>query len=277
MCLHEGWRRHVVPLWKDVSPRFGAAFGVSGDGKTAVKLSFGRYVAAEGVNQTRLNNPVQTSVNTATRAWGDTNGNFIPDCDLASVLANGECAAVSPATFGQPRIVTRYAEDTLVGWGSRGYNWQSSGTVQRELARGVSINVGYFRTWYGNFLTTGLPLGLQASGTFQNLPGIPNAAGHARDADLPDAGESALPGDVRSIQCAERELGAGHQHALRDVMVAADADSGRTAGEVRRAVRFLGRVGRVGVPAATPERGHGDPSEGVSVSSRRGWAAAASA
>ena len=30
-------------------------------------------------------------------------------------------------------------------------------------------------------------------------------------------------------------------------------------------------------PAATPERGHGDPSEGVSVSSRRGWGPAASA
>ena len=29
-------------------------------------------------------------------------------------------------------------------------------------------------------------------------------------------------------------------------------------------------------PAATPERGHGNPSEGVSVSSRRGWGPAAS-
>ena len=33
----------------------------------------------------------------------------------------------------------------------------------------------------------------------------------------------------------------------------------------------------VEAPAATPERGHGNPSEGVSVSSRRGWGPAASA
>ena len=41
----------------------------------------------------------------ATRSWLDANHNFVPDCDLASSAANGECGAM-PATFGQPVIST---------------------------------------------------------------------------------------------------------------------------------------------------------------------------
>jgi hypothetical protein len=36
----------------------------------------------------------------------------------------------------------------------RPYNWQSSVGIQHELAPGVALNVGYFRTWFGNFLPT---------------------------------------------------------------------------------------------------------------------------
>ena len=44
-----------------------------------------------------LNNRVNTSVNSATRSWTDTNGNFVPDCDLsnptAQTVAGGDTAA----------------------------------------------------------------------------------------------------------------------------------------------------------------------------------------
>lgn len=143
-----------VPNWRDISPRFGGAYDLKGDGKTAIKVSFGRYLTGEGVTLARANNPVQTSVNNATRAWTDGNRNFIPDCDLTSTVGNGECGAVNPSTFGQPRITTRYGDDALLGWGNRGNSWQLATTVQRELGRGLSMNVGYFRTWYGNILTT---------------------------------------------------------------------------------------------------------------------------
>ena len=36
-----------VPCWKDLNPRFAAAYDLFGDGKTALKTSLGRYVAAE--------------------------------------------------------------------------------------------------------------------------------------------------------------------------------------------------------------------------------------
>jgi hypothetical protein len=37
---------------------------------------------------------------------------------------------------------------------NREYNWQGSATVQQQLWPGVALNVGYFRTWYGNLKVT---------------------------------------------------------------------------------------------------------------------------
>ena len=72
-----------VPLWKDWDPRFGAAYDLCGDGKTAIKVALGRYVGEEQHQFTLANNPITTSVNTVTRTWTDTNGNYVPDCNLA--------------------------------------------------------------------------------------------------------------------------------------------------------------------------------------------------
>lgn len=109
-----------VPNWKNVSPRFGVSWDVFGNGRTAVKANIGRYL--EGPNLTtftRRANPVNAIVTSATRIWNDSfypvgdprRGNFLPDCDLSSPLANAECAATNPSNFGSPNVTTRYAED----------------------------------------------------------------------------------------------------------------------------------------------------------------------
>jgi hypothetical protein len=52
------------------------------------------------------------------------------------------------------RVTTRYADDVLLGSGNRGYNWQGSASIQHELRPGIGLNVGYFRSWLGNFRVT---------------------------------------------------------------------------------------------------------------------------
>jgi hypothetical protein len=37
---------------------------------------------------------------------------------------------------------------------SQSYNWQGSISLQHELRPGIAVSIGYFRTWFGNFLAT---------------------------------------------------------------------------------------------------------------------------
>jgi len=148
--------RDNVPLYKDLSPRIGVSYDLFGDGKTAVKGTVNRYVVGSGVLEIPYaNNPVTLSVQNVNRNWNDANGDFVPDCDLANPLANGECAQVADLNFGKanPRNLG-HNPNLLTGWGVRAYDWEVSAQLQREITNAVSANVGYFRRWYGNFTTT---------------------------------------------------------------------------------------------------------------------------
>ena len=143
-----------VPSWKDWNPRGGMAWDVTGDGKTALKVALGRYVSKQSTTFTLGLNPITTSINTVNRTWNDTNGDYKPDCDLANLSANGECGAVNNTNFGGINPTIHYADDVLHGTTKRGYNWDFTTEVQRQIRNGVSVNAGYYRNWYGNFFTT---------------------------------------------------------------------------------------------------------------------------
>lgn len=139
---------------KDLSPRVGFAYDVRGDGKTAVKASLNRYVLAMGPDVTfiQLANPSRNLVTSATRTWADNNRDYIPQCDLLNVKANGECSALSNENFGTVVTNLTYDTKTLTGWGKRNYNWEVSAGVQQQLVPRVSADLTYFRRWYGNFV-----------------------------------------------------------------------------------------------------------------------------
>jgi len=144
-----------IPNWKDFNPRLGVAYDLFGDGRTALKASIGRYVAKTNVDVSQLLNPINTSVNSAARAWGDANHNFVPDCDLGNIGANGECGALNNQFFGQTNPTAISWSDAIRnGWGVRDSNWDFSGEIQHELRRGLSMTGGYYRNTGGYYRNT---------------------------------------------------------------------------------------------------------------------------
>ncbi|HEU5258561.1 MAG TPA: carboxypeptidase regulatory-like domain-containing protein [Vicinamibacterales bacterium] len=142
--------------YKDLSPRVGVAFDLFGNGRTAVKASLGRYVNIISNQDVNFRNqaPVLQMVTNTARNWNDVNGNYVPDCDLANLNANGECEAVANRNFGTTVPGTTYDNDVTHGFGNRGYNWQGSAGVAHQLTRGIGVEVAYFRTSFGNFVVT---------------------------------------------------------------------------------------------------------------------------
>jgi hypothetical protein len=151
-----------VDSYNDISPRIGAAYDLFGDGKTAIKFNFGRYLAP-GTNDTiyTQNNPANRIVNNVQRSWTDTNGNHVIDCDIlnpaAQVVPGGDsCGALTgnSLNFGRPGTSTRVNPALLSGWGVRPVDWQYGINLQQELLPRVSLEVGYNRRWWGNFTVT---------------------------------------------------------------------------------------------------------------------------
>ncbi len=116
-----------------------------------MKATLSRYVQTSTVGFARLLNPLNTSVNSATRTWNDAvalggNGDGIPQVSELGPLSN--------TSFGQVSIATRYDPETIHGFDNRRNNWEVSTTISHELMPRVSTELSYFRRAQGHFTTT---------------------------------------------------------------------------------------------------------------------------
>jgi carboxypeptidase family protein len=135
-----------VPNLKDLSPRLGLTYDLFGDGKTALKATLSRYVQTSTVGTARALNPLNTSVNAATRSWVDANNDGIPQVSELGPLSN--------SSFGQVNIATRNDPDTITGFDHRRNNWETSATLSHELMPRVSTEISYYRRAQGHLTTT---------------------------------------------------------------------------------------------------------------------------
>jgi hypothetical protein len=145
--------------WKDVTYRSGATWDVFGTGRTAFKITLNKYLQGQGLNTVAIDPaPGNLLVQSANRSWNDANRNYVPDCVLDARVPgpNGECGALSNTDFGalSSRPAATFSEDLIAGWGHRPYNWEFSTSIQHEIAPRLSVDVGYFRRWFGNFRVT---------------------------------------------------------------------------------------------------------------------------
>jgi hypothetical protein len=131
------------PCWKDWSLRFGASFDLFGNGRTALKTSIGKFLAANALGLTTNLNPL--GAQSDTRQWRDLDGN-----GRAVDAATGapQWAEIGPsrnANFGLPSGSERIADGL-----PRGYNWEETISIQHEVFPKVSVTAGYYRRHFGN-------------------------------------------------------------------------------------------------------------------------------
>jgi hypothetical protein len=173
--------------WNDLTYRSGIVYDLRGDGKTAVKVTFNKYLRGQTLNNLGTDpNPVNTMVRTANRAWNDTNNNRVPDCVLLDFAPNGECLGINNPLFGSATRSATFDDILRRGWGNRETNWEFSTGVQRELLPRVSLDVGYFRRIWKNFrVTDDLALAASDFDTFSmSVPvdsRLPNGGGYRLD------------------------------------------------------------------------------------------------
>ncbi|HVH28733.1 MAG TPA: carboxypeptidase regulatory-like domain-containing protein [Vicinamibacterales bacterium] len=171
--------------WSDITPRVGLAYDVFGNGKTAFKFNIGKYLEAITATNSDwdLNPLIRTTIQT-TRGWTDSSKDYVVNCDLSDPAKNGECDAMDSKTLGQPVFNRTFDENWIHGWGVRPYNWSMGVQVQQELMPRVSLNVGYFRNWWGNWYVVDNRLTTTADYTPFSITApldsrLPNGGGYA--------------------------------------------------------------------------------------------------
>jgi hypothetical protein len=154
--------------YKDWTPKVAAAYDLFGNGRTALKVNYGKYVIGQALGGLATLGAYNVQL-TSTRNWVDNDGDFVPDCDLTRNVTQGPtqtginnqvdtCNAAVGVNANFYDQVLRPApavqEEARYGWGKRPYSWEMAVAAQHELNQGLSVTAGVFWRWFGNFLVT---------------------------------------------------------------------------------------------------------------------------
>jgi hypothetical protein len=182
----------LVDSFHDIGPRVSVVYDVFGNGKTAMKGTFGRYLeAAYTGGRYAFANPTSRIPQSVNRSWTDSNGNFTPDCDLLNPVAQNlsasggdVCGAFSNRNFGNTTVFSNTVDpDIQHGWGVRPSDWNFGLSVQHEVLPRVSFEVGYVRrTFHGFNVTDNLAVAPSDFGQFSVTaprdPRLPEGGGY---------------------------------------------------------------------------------------------------
>jgi hypothetical protein len=191
----------VVNSYHDITPRVAATYDLFGDGKTAIKATYGKYLESTiTASNYGLGNPTSRIAQNTARNWTDVNGNWIPDCDLLNPVAQGpltgpnvplfavdSCGPYANANFGTTRFSNTIDPEILKGWGVRPSDMRITVGVQQEILPRVSVDVAFVhRRFYGFTVTDNLAV---TPADFTEFSVVA-----PRDSRLPDGGGYTING-----------------------------------------------------------------------------------
>ena len=127
-----------LPTWSNFSPRLSVVYDIKGDGRTAIRAGFNKFVTAATTGFAQLYNP--TALTTANLPWEDINGDDIAQGERGCVFRSAGCEinfANLPANFGV-RSLAQFDPDL-----KRPYQWAFNAGIQQEILRGLSLSFEY--------------------------------------------------------------------------------------------------------------------------------------
>ncbi len=136
-----------LPVWNTLSPRASVVYDVFGNGKTAIRGGFNKFVTAATTGFAQLYNP--TGSTTQTLPWTDSNGDDIAQGERGCVYLTTGCEinfSTLPANFGV-RSLARFDEEL-----KRPYQLAFNAGVSHEVVPGFAITAEYFRSSFKNMI-----------------------------------------------------------------------------------------------------------------------------
>jgi hypothetical protein len=150
-----------LPNWKNWAPRFGAAYDLFGNGRTAIKGSVGKYMQQEATGFAARYNPLAEGSDIVT--WNDLNGNDIAE--------DNELGAANNVTLGVRRNVN---PDPNM---KRPYQLLYNLGVTHQLLSRLSVSANYYRREYKDMVYT---VNLAVPLTAYDLVNIPDPRGNGQ-------------------------------------------------------------------------------------------------
>ena len=180
-----------LPCWNDWTIRSGASYDLFGNGKTALKLSIGKFLGQQALGLATATNPLAGQGDT--RAWtdADRNGTIF---DAAGNVQFNELGVTTNNNFGIPGVGGTRFDPEL----PRPTNWEQSVSVQHALFPRVSVTAGYYHRTFQHIQYTKNTL-IDPVADFQpfTIPGPANA-------NLPGGGNQPIV--VYNLNAAKRGI-----------------------------------------------------------------------
>jgi hypothetical protein len=118
-----------IATWNTFRPRIGAAYDLTGQGRSVIRAFFGQFDVIEGAELAEQINP--NGLSTQTFTWHDTNGDGIPQQSEWDSPANLVSASGGVVTTVDPNLKRPYSNQVNVGY-------------EQQLFSSVMVGVNYY-------------------------------------------------------------------------------------------------------------------------------------